>query len=327
MNTKSMTRSLLLAALIAPFSLHVSAQSKPNAHTQHAKPSAEAAALDVPQAARPAVEIVDQFGKALTAGDLKTVGSLLDPAVLILESGGAERSREEYLGHHAIADAAFLKGAHQQIKRRIARISGETTWVGTESELHAMKDGKATTTLSTETMVLKRTSQGWRIVHIHWSSRPKQTAKTATKDATQDTHALHGVDDTAALLAGAGAGQSMVAERRGVPGPRHVLEHADALALSDAQRFDVTRIRDGMQRSAIGLGQAIVAAETELDRLFAASPINDAAIAARVAHIGALRAQLRQAHLEAHIATAPLLTAAQRERYMALRANLYSHRE
>lgn len=172
MNTKTIARSLLLATLIAPFSLHVSAQAKPDAHAQHTKPSA--AAMDVPDAALPAVEIVDQFDKALASGDLKTVGNLLDPAVLILESGSAERSREEYLGHHAIADAAFLKGAHQQIKRRIARISGEMAWVGTESELHATKDGKATTTLSTETMVLKRTPQGWRIVHIHWSSRTKR---------------------------------------------------------------------------------------------------------------------------------------------------------
>jgi hypothetical protein len=174
MNTKTMTRSLLLAALIAPFSLQAFAQTKPDAHAQHAKPGAAASAMDVPQDALPAVEIVDQFGKALASGDLKTVGDLLDPAVLILESGGAERSRDEYLGHHAIADAAFLKGAHQQIKRRIARISGETTWVGTESELHATKDGKATTTLSTETMVLNRTPKGWRIVHIHWSSRTKR---------------------------------------------------------------------------------------------------------------------------------------------------------
>lgn len=174
MNTKTMTRSLLLAAFIAPFSLLAFAQTKPDAHAQHAKPGAAASAMDVPQDALPAVEIVDQFGKALASGDLKTVGDLLDPAVLILESGGAERSRDEYLGHHVIADAAFLKGAHQQIKRRIARISGETTWVGTESELHATKDGKATTTLSTETMVLNRTPQGWRIVHIHWSSRTKR---------------------------------------------------------------------------------------------------------------------------------------------------------
>jgi ketosteroid isomerase-like protein len=46
--------------------------------------------------------------------------------------------------------------------------------VGTESELHASKDGKPITLLSTETMVLKNTPNGWRIVHIHWSSRPKR---------------------------------------------------------------------------------------------------------------------------------------------------------
>ncbi|WP_379655388.1 nuclear transport factor 2 family protein [Pseudoxanthomonas sp. UC19_8] len=51
---------------------------------------------------------------------------------------------------------------------------GELAWVGSESELHASKDGKPLTLLSTETMVLKRGTQGWRIVHIHWSSRPKR---------------------------------------------------------------------------------------------------------------------------------------------------------
>lgn len=171
MNTKTTTRFLLLVSLFAPFSLHVSAQTKHVAHSQHAKPST--GAQDVQTAALPAVEIVDQFGKALASGDLMTVGNLLDPAVLILENGGAERTREEYLGNHAIADAAFLKGAHQQIKYRTARISGEIAWVATESELHATKDSKPTTTLSAETMVLRRNDQGWRIVHIHWSSRTK----------------------------------------------------------------------------------------------------------------------------------------------------------
>lgn len=177
MNTKTMIRSLLLAALVVPFPSHVSAQAGSDAHArhaQHAAPGAQTAALDIPQAAQPAVEIIEQFGKALASGDLAAVGNLLDPAVLILESGGAERSREEYLDHHAIADAAFLEGAHLQTRRRVARISGDTVWVGSESELHATRDGKATTTLSTETMVLNRTPEGWRIVHIHWSSRPKR---------------------------------------------------------------------------------------------------------------------------------------------------------
>lgn len=68
------------------------------------------------------------------------MGSLLDADVLILETGGAERSRDEYIGHHAISDAQFLKGTHNQIKRRTARIDGGlVAWVGTESELHATR--------------------------------------------------------------------------------------------------------------------------------------------------------------------------------------------
>lgn len=101
--------------------------------------------------------------------------ALLDPGVLILESGGAERSREEYLSHHARSDAKFLAGSHSELKRRRARIDGDLAWVGSESELHAQHNGKPMTLLSTETMVLKHTADGWKIVHIHWSSRPKKS--------------------------------------------------------------------------------------------------------------------------------------------------------
>jgi len=138
------------------------------------KQHAAATPTVVDASAQSVVAVVEQFSKALQSADFKRVGELLAPDVLILESGGAERSREEYLGHHAISDAMFLKGAHAQIMQRTARIEGSLAWVGTESELHAMKDGKALTLLSTETMILKKTGADWRIVHIHWSSRPKK---------------------------------------------------------------------------------------------------------------------------------------------------------
>ena len=131
-------------------------------------------------AAQPVIAVVERFSKALQAADFKSVGELLAEDVLILESGGAERSREEYLGHHAVSDAAFLKGAHVQVKQRLARVEGSLAWVGTESELHAAKHGKAMTLLSTETMILKKTGAGWRIVHIHWSSRAKKETKPET---------------------------------------------------------------------------------------------------------------------------------------------------
>lgn len=137
----------------------------------HATP---ASTQQVSEQAKPVVAVVEQFSSALKAGDLKRAGEVLADDVLILESGGAERSRDEYLGGHATHDAAFLKDAHIQITRRTARMEAAIAWVGTESELHATKAGKPLTLLSTETMVLKNTPAGWRIVHIHWSSRPKR---------------------------------------------------------------------------------------------------------------------------------------------------------
>jgi ketosteroid isomerase-like protein len=143
------------------------------AHDPKAHQAAPATAV-VSDAAQPAVAVVEQFSKALQTANFDQIRKLLADDVLILESGGAERSREEYLGHHAIADAAFLQGAHVQVTQRTARVEGPLAWVGTESELHTKKDGKPMTLLSTETMVLKKTGKDWRIVHIHWSSRPKK---------------------------------------------------------------------------------------------------------------------------------------------------------
>ncbi len=139
-------------------------------HSAMAKP----AQLNIAANAKDAVLTVDRFSTALSAGRLDKAGAELDANVLILESGGAETSAAEYLGGHAIGDAAFLKDMHVQLVRRTAQANGDMAWVGSESELHNMKDGKMTTILSTETMVLKRTDKTWKITHIHWSSRAKK---------------------------------------------------------------------------------------------------------------------------------------------------------
>ena len=146
----------------------------PLAHAHGPEAHAKPVTITAEDLAVPAVKVVDAFSTALQAGELAHAGSLLAEDVLILESGGAERTREEYLGGHAEHDAEFLKTAHIQRIHRTARIEGDLAWVGTESELHASKDGKPLTLLSTETMVLKSTPDGWRIVHIHWSSRPRR---------------------------------------------------------------------------------------------------------------------------------------------------------
>ncbi len=132
------------------------------------------AAMDVPEAAQPAAATVDRFFAALTTGDLDKAAAELDPQVIILETGGGEYSAAEYLGGHAKADVEFLKAAEHRLVRRTARVRGELAWVASESELGVQQDGKPATILSVETMVLQSTAAGWKIVHVHWSSRAKK---------------------------------------------------------------------------------------------------------------------------------------------------------
>lgn len=116
-------------------------------------------------------DVVDRFGRALAQGDLATVKALLAPDVLVLESGGAEQDRDQYLTHHAPADAAFLREAKIHPGPRRVHAEGNLAWVATQSELHAHAKGKPVTLQSTETMVLRRDAGAWHIVHIHWSSQ------------------------------------------------------------------------------------------------------------------------------------------------------------
>lgn len=163
-------RQAVIALNIALVALPMLASAHEPQH--HAMTSA----VNVPAEANQAVDVVDRFSAALKAGDLHQAGALLAEDVLILESGGAERSRAEYLAGHASSDSAFLKDAHVQMKHRTAHVEGDIAWVGSESELHATGKEGTLTLLSTETMLLRRTPEGWRIVHIHWSSRPKKVA-------------------------------------------------------------------------------------------------------------------------------------------------------
>ena len=130
--------------------------------------------IDVPDAAQAAAATVDRFFAALVAGELDKAGAELDQDVIILESGGAEHSAAEYLAHHAKDDAEFLSTAQQMPGRRTARVSGDFAWVASESDLVVQQDGKPMTIASTETMVLRSTPAGWKIVHIHWSSRVRK---------------------------------------------------------------------------------------------------------------------------------------------------------
>ncbi len=166
--------SLALALLLAAASVWAHGDEKHEASKVQAGRETAGAELSIAPAATEAVAVLERFSAALSAADLDAVAAELDPAVLILESGSAERTRDEYLGGHAKHDAEFLKAAHVGLKRRTAHASGDLVWVGSESEIHATRDDKMLMISSTETAVLSKTAQGWKIVHLHWSSRAQR---------------------------------------------------------------------------------------------------------------------------------------------------------
>lgn len=118
-------------------------------------------------------------------------------------------------------------------------------------------------------------------------------------------------DAQADLLAGRGMGLALAAELNGFPGPMHVLELADHLGLTPAQREATTALMARMRTEAIRLGQAIVAAESALDQAFAARTIDRAAVSRHAAAIATLQGELRAVHLATHLDQAALLTTAQ----------------
>jgi len=127
------------------------------------------------------------------------------------------------------------------------------------------------------------------------------------------------------LRAGAGLGYAMAAELNGHPGPKHVLEMADQLALNPSQQAAVLASFDRMHGEAAALGGEILAAEELLNRRFAHHHIDEATLADLTGRIAELEGRLRFVHLRAHLETDAVLSEEQRQRYLELRG--YSEHE
>jgi hypothetical protein len=121
------------------------------------------------------------------------------------------------------------------------------------------------------------------------------------------------------LLAGEGSGYAKAAELHGYPGPAHVLEHAQALQLSDEQRQATQALMQAHKQRARELGQALVQAELTLDRAFASRTVDGVTLAGLTSDAGQREAALREEHLRTHLAQTALLSPQQIRRYSELR--------
>ena len=124
------------------------------------------------------------------------------------------------------------------------------------------------------------------------------------------------IDD---YLSGAGMGFAKTAELNSYPGPRHVLELAEQLNLTEQQASRSKVLFEAMRSDAVRLGKAIVEQEHALNKLFAQHTINPKKLSEAIGHIAVLQGKLRAVHLSAHIEMQQLLTTEQIEKYDELR--------
>jgi len=112
---------------------------------------------------------------------------------------------------------------------------------------------------------------------------------------------------------------ALPAELNGYPGPLHVLELADRLALTPQQREQTQELLTRMRAAAVSAGETLIAREAELDRLFASKRASAEAVTAALAQVAEAHAKVRGAHLQAHLQQVRILSPEQVVQYNRLR--------
>lgn len=154
-----------MAQMLATVALIVCVAGEANAQEGHAVTAGEPAVVD----SLAVVAAVRRFHAALRAGDSTTVLRLLAGDAEVLESGGRE-TRAEYRSHHLGADIEFVQAVRSTVRDMRATVRGDVAWVTSTSESAGTFRKSEINSVGAELMVLSRTSDGWQIRAIHWSS-------------------------------------------------------------------------------------------------------------------------------------------------------------
>src|SRR6478735_6009402 len=124
------------------------------------------------------------------------------------------------------------------------------------------------------------------------------------------------IDD---LKAGRGMALALAAALTGYPGPSHVLELSEKLALSPAQKQRIQKLFESMKAESTPIGARLIEQEGALDQQFARRSITPDTLKEATTQIGATQAELRNAHLKYHLETAQILSPDQMRQYAELR--------
>ena len=114
---------------------------------------------------------------------------------------------------------------------------------------------------------------------------------------------------------GSGFGLAFAADQNGYPGPMHVLELKERLALSPEQEASARALMHAMFAASRPASGRLLEAEAKLRRLFAGGSADETSVRAAVGEVERRRAEVRLVHLLTHLKTRALLSEAQRRLY------------
>lgn len=149
------------------------------------------------------------------------------------------------------------------------------------------------------------------------ASLPSSTSGYAGEES-RAIKALSGAD-VAAYLEGKGHGFAKPAELNGYPGPMHVMELRDRLALTPGQECATAALLESHKREVRALGREYVASEERLESLFSSKVATPDALKRAVEESARIQSLIRVAHLETHLRQTALLTPRQVLEYQRLR--------
>ena len=129
------------------------------------------AVVATPMSAQTPAEVVTAFHEAIASSDTSATLAYLDSDVVIFESGGAEMSRDEFASHHMGADMAYAGATNRETTESQTTLAGDIAVVMNRTKTTGTYRDREINSTGTETVVLRKADSGWRIAHIHWSSR------------------------------------------------------------------------------------------------------------------------------------------------------------
>jgi ketosteroid isomerase-like protein len=116
-------------------------------------------------------DAVDGFHAALKRKDTGGALSYLDRSLVVFEFGVTDPTVEAYALSHLPGDIDMAAVSDWTLQARRVGGSGDDRWVlSTYHVTGKLPDGKAIDQVMQETAIVRRVGDGFRIVHLHWSS-------------------------------------------------------------------------------------------------------------------------------------------------------------